>query len=122
MPLHVQILYRLHGGDAVSGRNGGDVVLRQAEGGKNAEVENILLHVIFLPCDPHTGCKTEQTRQDYDAQRHDAEQGEKAAQIAFEIPQDVFAITFLHGAHHSICSTGTGCSLTLLDKICPLLT
>ena len=108
----IQILYGHHGADPLGGGNGGDVVLRKAQRGKDAQVEHILLGVEFLPGGAHTGRKAGQTCQHHHAQKHDAKQGKKSAQIAFEIPQDVFAITFLHSTHHSICSTGTGCSLT----------
>ena len=46
------------------------------------------------------------------AQRHDAEQRDHAAQVVLHFPQDVFTITFQHSSHHSISCTGTGCSLT----------
>ena len=120
--LGVQILHRLDRCDALGRSNGVDVVLGKAEGGEDAKVEYVLLYVIFLSGDPHTGRKAGKARQDHHAQRHDAKQGQKPAQVAPEIPEDVFSITFLHKNHHSICSTGTGCSLTWLDRICPLFT
>ena len=58
----------------------------------------------------------------HDPQGHDAKQRDHAAGVALHLPKDIFAITFLHCTHHSISSTGTGCSLTLLDTICPLRT
>lgn len=55
--LGVQILHRLDRCDALGRGNGVDVVLGKAESGENAEVKYVLLYVIFLPGDPHTGRK-----------------------------------------------------------------
>ena len=96
MALDVQILDGFHSGNALSGSDDINVVLRQAEGGQNAKVKNVLFDVVFLPCDPHAGCKADQAGQNHHAKRHDAEQRQKAAQVAFEIPKDVFTITVLH--------------------------
>ena len=71
--LGVQILHRLDRCDALGRGNGVDVVLGKAEGGEDAQVEYVLLYVIFLPGDPHTGRKAGKARQDHHAQCHDAE-------------------------------------------------
>ena len=115
-------LHRHHSLYALNTGNGVDVCLGQAQGGKHPQVKDVLPGKVFISGQPHTWGKAHQAGQHHDPQQHDAKQGDEAAEIAFEIPQDIFAITFCHDAHHSICSTGTGCLLTSLERIWPLRT
>ena len=109
---HVLILYRLHGVHAVHSGNGVDIALAETKGGQHPQVEHILLHIVLLGRSAHIGGNAHQAGKHHHPQRHDAKQGHHPADAAFHLAQDIFAVTFLHSSHHSICSTGTGCSLT----------
>ena len=119
---HVLILYRLHGVYPVHSGNGVDIALTKAKGGQHPQVEHILLHIVLLGSGAHIGGNAHQAGEHHHPQRHDAKQGHHPADAAFHLAQDIFAVTFLHSTHHSICSTGTGCSLTRLDTMRPLRT
>ena len=109
---HVLILHRLHGVHPVHSGNGVDIALAEAKGGQHPQVEHILLHIVLLGSGAHIGGNAHQAGKHHHPQRHDAKQGHHPADAAFHLAQDIFAVTFLHSSHHSICSTGTGCSLT----------
>ena len=110
--LHVLILHRLHGFYPVHSGNGIDIALTEAKGGQHPDIEYILLHIVFLGSGAHIGRNAHQAGKHHHAQRHNAKQRYHPADAAFHLAQDIFAVTFLHSTHHSICSTGTGCSLT----------
>ena len=109
---HVLILHRLHGVYPVHSGNGVDIALTETKGGQHPQVEHILLHIVLLGSGAHIGGNAHQAGEHHHPQRHDAKQGHHPADAAFHLAQDIFAVTFLHSTHHSICSTGTGCSLT----------
>ena len=109
---HVLILHRLHGVYPVHSGNRADIALTEAKGGQHPQVEHILLHIVLLGRSAHIGGNAHQAGKHHHPQRHDAKQGHHPADAAFHLAQDIFAVTFLHSTHHSICSTGTGCSLT----------
>ena len=109
---HVLILHRLHGVYPVHSGNRADIALTEAKGGQHPQVEHILLHIILLGSGAHIGGNAHQAGEHHHPQRHDAKQRHHPADAAFHLAQDILAVTFLHSTHHSICSTGTGCSLT----------
>ena len=109
---YVLILHRLHGVHPVHSGNRADIALTEAKGGQHPQVEHILLHIVLLGSGAHIGGNAHQAGEHHHPQRHDAKQGHHPADAAFHLAQDIFAVTFLHSSHHSICSTGTGCSLT----------
>ena len=117
----VRVVHRHDGLYAVHGLDGFQVVLRQAQGGEDTGVVHAALVVVVVGGYPHVPGGGQQPRQKAHAQGHNGQNGQEPGEGALYGAEDRFSIGLVHGAHHSISSTGVGCLFTSLEMALPLL-